>query len=152
MTGTAGTTSYTYDDLSRLVTETNPGNITKAYTYDAANNRKTFVLKQNGVEKQSLSYTYDKLNRLQEIKENGQTVATYGYDDNGNRESLTYNAGGSSTAYQYNLANQLTQITNQKGPAAVSRFTYTYYPDGNRESKTNLSGKKQATATTDWAG
>ncbi len=139
MTDETGTTTYNYDDLNRLITENAPNNITKEYTYDAANNRKTFKLKQNSTEKQNISYTYDTLNRLEQVKENGQTKATYTYDTNGNRQSLTYN-NGNSTTYSYNNANKLTNITNKKGTTILTENDYIYYLDGNQASKTNNNG------------
>ncbi len=139
MTDETGTTTYNYDDLNRLITENAPNNITKEYTYDAANNRLAFKLKQNGTEKQNISYTYDTLNRLEQVKENGSTKATYSYDANGNRQSLPYN-NGNSTTYTYNKANRLTNITNKKGTTILTENDYIYYLDGNQASKTNNNG------------
>ncbi len=139
MTDDTGTTTYSYDDLNRLITENAPNNITKEYTYDAANNRKTYKLKQNSTEKQNISYTYDTLNRLEQVKENGTTKATYTYDTNGNRQSLTYN-NGNSTTYTYNNANRLTNITNKKGTTILTENDYIYYLDGNQASKTENNG------------
>ncbi len=139
MTDETGTTTYSYDDLSRLKTENAPNNITKEYTYDAVSNRLAYTLKQNGTAKQNISYTYDTLNRQKQVKENGTTKATYTYDTNGNRQSLTYD-NSNSTTYTYNDANRLTNITNKKGTTKQTEYNYTYYLDGNQASKTDNNG------------
>ncbi len=139
MTDETGTTTYSYDDLSRLKTENAPNNITKEYTYDAVSNRLTFTLKQNGTVKQNISYTYDTLNRQKQVKENGTTKATYTYDTNGNRQTLTYD-NSNSTTYVYNDANRLTNITNKKGTTKQTEYNYTYYLNGNQASKTDNNG------------
>ena len=131
--------SYIYDNLGRLITETE-GQITKEYTYDAANNRKTLIIKQSGQAKVNTSYTYDNLNRLYQVYENGQLTATYAYDSNGNRQNLTY-SNGDSTDYTYNLANKLKMLSNKKGTTVLSSYTYEYSLDGNQVKKTDNTGK-----------
>ncbi|HEX3029459.1 MAG TPA: hypothetical protein VHT34_09180, partial [Clostridia bacterium] len=123
--GTAST-SYLYDDLGRLTTES-AINITKEYTYDAADNRKSLVIKQNGAIKTNTTYIYDRKNRLEKVSEGGVLKATYTYDDNGNRKSLTYDANGNSTVYDYNLANKLKTLTNKKGTDTISQYTISQY-------------------------
>ena len=78
--GITTSSSYQYDDLGRLKKETE-GTITKEYDYDAADNRKLFVLMQNGVVKANATYTYDKFNRLETVSEGGVLNATYTYDE-----------------------------------------------------------------------
>jgi RHS repeat-associated protein len=127
-------TTYVYDDLGRLITEAESNGITKDYSYDAEDNRKSLVIKQNGAVKENTTYTYDNMNRLYQVLENGQLSATYSYDANGNREGLEY-TNGNSTEYQYNLGNKLIQLTNKKGTSTISQYNYTYYLDGNQASK-----------------
>lgn len=133
--------AYLYDELGRFKSESETGGIVKTYTYDANNNRKTFVLTQNGVTKTNTSYDYDKMNRLWKVYENSVLLATYDYDANGNRNTLTYNTSGNSTSYNYNLANKLTLLTNKQGATTISSYAYTYYLDGNQASKTDLANK-----------
>ena len=140
-TGGGITTTCQYDALGRLIKETETGGIEKIYSYDVANNRKSFVLKQNGVAKTNTSYDYDNMNRLWKVYENGAQTATYAYDANGNRQTLTYNASGNSTDYTYNLANMLVSMTNKKGSSTLSSYSYTYYLDGNQATKTDHTGK-----------
>jgi len=140
-TGGGITTTCRYDALGRLIKETETGGIEKTYTYDAGNNRKSFVLKQNGITKINASYAYDTMNRLWKVYEDGIQTAAYTYDANGNRQSLTYNASGNSTEYAYNLANKLKLISNKQGTNIISSYAYTYYLDGNQASKTDHTGK-----------
>lgn len=127
--------TYTYDDMGRLINEIE-GATEKSYTYDSNNNRKSFVVKQNGVEKENITYEYDNMNRLWHVSENGQLVATYTYDANGNRDTLTY-GNGVNTKYDYNNANQLIHLTNRRSDGTVlSQYDYTYYLDGNQAQKT----------------
>jgi len=132
-------TTYLYDDLGRLLKETE-GSIVKEYTYDAANNRKSFILKKGGNIVSSTTYTYDNMNRLYQVLENNQLKAAYSYDENGNRKTLTY-TNGDSTIYDYNLANSLTILTNKKGSSILSKYDYEYYLNGNQAKKSENTGK-----------
>ena len=131
-------TTYVYDDLGRLITEAESNGITKDYSYDAGNNKKSLAIKQNGAVKENTTYTYDNMNRLYQVLENGQLSATYSYDANGNRERLEY-TNGNSTEYQYNLGNKLIQLANKKCASTISQYNYTYYLDGNQASKNDLT-------------
>ena len=139
MSGGGSDSAYTYDDLGRVLTETDSSGITKEYTYDTANNRLSLAIKQNGVVKTSTTYTYDRMNRLSQVYENGMPIATYTFDANGNRATLTY-PNGDSVEYSYNLANKLLSLINKRGNEVLSWYTYTYYLDGNQESKTDSAG------------
>ncbi|MCL1974688.1 MAG: hypothetical protein FWG61_00835, partial [Firmicutes bacterium] len=55
-------TTYVYDTLARLSTETDvSGSIStvKAYTYDLANNRLSFIATVGGTQIHNTGYTYD---------------------------------------------------------------------------------------------
>ncbi|AEY65641.1 RHS repeat-associated core domain-containing protein [Clostridium sp. BNL1100] len=140
MNGGGTNTEYFYDDLGRLVKEVSSNEIQKEYTYDAANNCKSIVIKQNGLVKTNTTYTYDNMNRLEKVYENGVLTATYEYDANGNRQSLTY-SNGNKTTYMYNADNKLDSITNIKNGTLLSSYIYQYYLDGNQASKTGNKGK-----------
>lgn len=147
--------SYTYDDLGRLIQETE-GNITKEYGYDAAGNRISFVLKQGSNIIIDNSYTYDNMNRL--ITETTVTrdvteITSYYYDYNGNQiyrgteilepvdgastEGLgIYVSGqdadsGIATINEYDGLNRLIRTT-----VGDKTITYAYNGDGLRTEKT----------------
>lgn len=137
------TVEYQYDDLGRniRIDETGGnGNIVKQYTYDLANNRKTFALSVGGSQAQSMFYDYDNQNRLYTVSENSVLKATYTYDINGNRDTLIY-SNGSGVEYDYNDANWVTGITNKTGATVLSTYNYDYYADGNELTKTDDIGK-----------
>lgn len=132
-------TTYLYDDLGRVDTETE-GSIVKKYTYDAANNRKSFVIKNNGMIVMNTTYDYDKMNRLEKVFENNALIATYSYDENGNRQALTY-SNGNNMSYDFNFANQLTALSNKKSTSVLSQYSYEYYLSGNQAKKSDNTGK-----------
>ncbi|NLN66448.1 MAG: RHS repeat-associated core domain-containing protein [Clostridiaceae bacterium] len=139
--------SVEYDALGRVKAKTDAkGNAVSpkystTYTYDAANNPKSFVLKHNGVTKTNTTYDYDNMNRLWKVYENGIQTAAYTYDANGNRQTITYNTSANTTNYTYNLASKLISLTNKKGTTTLSSYAYTYYLDGNQATKTDHTGK-----------
>ena len=126
------TINYTYNDKGFLVSETDTSAGTeKAYDYDSAGNRTSFILKRNGQIEMSQNYTYDKLNRLISVSENGNIIATYSYDNSNNRIQTV--SGGETTNYTYNIANLLTsQTTGDK-----LNEQYTYCLNGNQKTKTS---------------
>ncbi|KAB3527350.1 RHS repeat protein, partial [Alkaliphilus serpentinus] len=126
--------------MGRLIKEITSDGSEKLYIYDAANNRKSLIIKVDGDIYTHTTYSYDKMNRLTQVSENGELVATYTYDTNGNRESINY-SNGNTTEYTYNLANNLKRLTNRLGAEVLSQYTYTYLLDGNQETKTDHNGK-----------
>jgi len=68
------TTTYTYDDIDQMLTESRTG-YSATYTYDANGNRASKTL--GGVTE---TYTNDDADKLTEIKVSGVTVKSFGYD------------------------------------------------------------------------
>jgi RHS repeat-associated protein len=114
MTDSAGTTSWTYDNLDRLTNVSYPNGDTVAYGYDAVGNRTSHTI--NGVPKTN---TFDAANRM-----TASGTDTYTYDANGNQ--LTRTSGGTTTTYSYDALDRLTGIS---GPVTAS---YSYNGDGLR--------------------
>ena len=112
--GTTVNTTYVYDGMGRLKSET-IGEDVISYYYDANGNRT--LMNNDGV---ITSYTYDKNNRL--LTEGD---ITYTYDANGN----TLTAGDKT--YTYNARGQ--QVGYSDGTTTA---TYAYNPSGLRSAKT----------------
>ena len=102
----AGTYTYTYDALDRLVKEQGSYG-TIRYTYDVMGNRLTKL--EDGT---ATSYVYDLCNRLLSETENGSTTE-YIYDALGNLTTKTDNTG--ATTYVYDALNRLTEVVNPDG-------------------------------------
>jgi RHS repeat-associated protein len=125
------TTTYTYDELHRLATETDPLANTTTYGYDNVGNRTTVT----DAEAQVTTYSYDGLYRVATIDYSNSTIATsdvsFDYDALGNRLEMTDGTG--TTTYLYDRANRLTATTN----AANESVGYTYDKLGNRTALTH---------------
>jgi YD repeat-containing protein len=107
------TTTYVYDTLGRLATESESGGsgAVKVYGYDIGNNRTSFTASKSGTTIHNTGYTYDNQSRLKTVSDSGSLKATYNYNANGARESLIY-TNGTREDYTYNLANWLTGVIN----------------------------------------
>ena len=139
VTNENGTITYSYNDQGRLAREDAPGGISQQYQYDTAGNITSCKTLINGVEQKSTTYQYDKADRLASVFDGNTLVATYRYDLNGNRNELCY-SNGLTTDYAYNRANKVTELINKNGNTVLSSYRYTYYLDGNQETKTDLDG------------
>lgn len=114
-----GTTTFTYDNMGRLVAAAYPGGVSFTYKYDHAGNR-TKQIKVTGSGSTSTSYTY---NTADELTKAGGT--TFTYDNNGNMLSRT--AGTKTTTYTYNAARELASVV-----VGGTTVNYTYNGDGFR--------------------
>lgn len=87
-----GNTNYTYDNLNRLETVTEPNGKVTTYTFDAAGNRETQTETQ-GTTTTVTTYTYNEQNRLISTLTQQNSVMTetaaYIYDNNGNQLRVT---------------------------------------------------------------
>ena len=153
-------TSYSYDGLGRLKTESenskSRGLTTKSYNYDYSGNRSSMTV--SGTENYTTEYSYYDDNRLEKERKtytNGNiTTLDYTYDGNGNQRKKMESQSKSKvsgpikigialpeeleTTYEerkYDLFNQLTNVSDGKMNAS-----YTYMPDGLRMSK-NVNGE-----------
>jgi RHS repeat-associated protein len=124
-------TTYGYDAVDRLITDTNQLNKTRTYSYDAVGNR-TQTVDRNG---RSIAYNYDTLNR--------QTAELWLDGSNATIKifSSSYDAVGhllssidpdSTYSYSYDLVDRITSIDNTGtvGVPAV-KFNYSYDAVGN---------------------
>jgi RHS repeat-associated protein len=103
-----GLTSYTYDEVGRLKTVTEPGNKVTTYTYDGAGNRLSEIVAIDGetdttpVELTSKIYQYDDKNQLIKATIDGNEI-TYIYNGEGLRVASIEN--GTITRYLYEYGN-----------------------------------------------
>jgi RHS repeat-associated protein len=137
MTDASGATTYTYDNLDRLIVKVTPQGALN-YTYDAAGNVASMSSSNtNGV---SVAYTYDNLNRLSRVVDNripvDQNTTTYSYDPASNLATATYPNGLQST-FTYDDLNRVTALN-------ATKASYSYTLDGtvgNRKQVTESSGR-----------
>ena len=116
MTDWTGTTTYSYDNIYQLTSQTLPNNQTTTYTYDPAGNRIT----QN-----SLTYSYNNLNQLISKSDN----TNYAYDLNGNL--ITKTTPNGSTTYSWNAFDKLTSVILPDG----KEIKFVYGADGLRRER-----------------
>ena len=124
VTETGATTSFGYDKVGRLVSETRTGvtPFTRSYTYDASGNRIGSV--SNGL---PTTYTYDVNDRLLTAG-----VLSFAYDPKGNVISRT--SAGALTTYGWTPDNRLSNVTTSLGSVG-----FEYDADGTRVAKTSGS-------------
>ncbi len=151
MTGGGVNTTFVYNNLGQLAKETLTDGTVKEYTYDMNGNRKSFKLTKNGTVQYTLTYDYDKLNQLTKVYEDGTVKAEYTYNPDGTLKKSSY--GSQSTDYTYNLAKLLTEVNNANGSTQISKYSYTYYVDGNQKSKTeSVAGTNKGTTNYTYDG
>ena len=109
-----GTTSYTYDKLDRLLTVTEPGSKTTAYTYNTAGNRATETVVAGSVTT-TTTYTYNAkgwLTSVSAVSGSTTTVTTNTYDNNGNLVTKSKSVNGGTavvSSYTYDVWNNMTR-------------------------------------------
>jgi RHS repeat-associated protein len=138
-TGTANTTSYSYDPANRLTqacpaaTSCTGATTSQSYSYDPVGNRLTSASTSGGTTSTTTN-SYDAADELTQAAPQVGSPTAYTYDANGNQ--LT--AGTQTNTYGLNGLQ--TSATTPSGTV-----NYSYDPDGNRLTAT------QGTATTRYA-
>jgi RHS repeat-associated protein len=127
MVESTGTTSYSYDELDRMLSVTAPGPTTVGYRYDLDGNRRKVIYPDNT----AVTYAFDAASRMQSLTDWASRTTSYSYFADGLVQSQT-NFNSTSTSFSYDNARRLTQILNQKGSSTVSQHTYTLDSVGNR--------------------
>lgn len=106
----AGSHTYTYDALDRLVRGGHPvGTATETYLYDAAGNRVSSHLSE--------TYTHDQANRL-----TADAQFDYAYDFDGGRTTRTERGTTKRVRYDYDAEQRLTRIVFEDGTNANYRY------------------------------
>ena len=131
MEDSAGTHSYTYDELYRLLGVSDP---LEVFTYDTVGNRlSSGELEEDPLDPATpiqipLEYTYNENNQLTAITKDGQPFVSFTYDNNGNM--LTKTIEGQTTSYIWDSENRLVGVTTPTETTA-----YAYDPFGRRIEK-----------------
>jgi RHS repeat-associated protein len=122
-----GTSTYTYDQLDRLIeSKDGHGDITK-YEYDLAS-EETKVTYPNG---KVVTQSYDKAGRLEKITDWLEHTTKFAYDPNSNLATITFPTGTSNVdKYTYNEADQLSEVKMTKGTETLASLLYTRDNDG----------------------
>jgi len=133
----ASAIGYVYDNLNRVASTTqtlNPLNpLTLSYDYDDVGNQIQMTYPSGKV----VDYGYDHWDRMNNITVNSVSLADYGYDTLDRRTLKSFNPltpNPLNADYAYDMANQLSSITNTLLPATnISNYVYPAYDGvGNR--------------------
>jgi RHS repeat-associated protein len=129
MTDGLGTTTWTYDQMGRPITVTDPFSASVGYVYDSAGNRLTLTYPDCRV----AHYTYDLASRLTAVSSLCQDSATntYSYDAAGRLITTTL-ANGVVSVYGYDNADRLHTLTHSQFGWTLGAYTYTVDASGNR--------------------
>lgn len=110
-------TRYTYDELNRKISETDPnGNVT-TYEYDAAGR----LTRETNAEGNEITHTYDAQGNALSITDGNDVTTMYEYDAL-NRKVHQYDELGNHWYWQYNKLGQLTKHTDAMG--SETRYEY----------------------------
>ncbi|MCC6351039.1 MAG: hypothetical protein KJZ62_11040 [Fimbriimonadaceae bacterium] len=123
-------TSYGYDDIDQLVSESRNG-YSASYAYDANGNRLTRTV--NSVTE---DYVYDDADKLLEVNVGQQTVKEFTYDSAGRTTAVETSAGTTSLTYDYE--SRVTGITYP----SQSTNSFTYNGLDTRVGMTDSGGSK----------
>ena len=118
------TTQYNYTALGNLTQLVSPDTGTSQYQYDAAGN----LASQTNANSVNVAYEYDALNRISRIDYQDDaldTQLTYDEGQNGKGRLTSITDGSGSTQYQYNAHGQLSQASSTvAGVQFNSAFAY----------------------------
>ncbi|SFU92268.1 YD repeat-containing protein [Butyrivibrio sp. M55] len=166
------TTSYTYDEVGRIIEKLLPNSVKQIYEYLPGGKLKSMISSdkegildeyfysynavgligeidrdRRGFDKVSgrYTYSYDVLGRLKESSFNGIPKSAYEYDAFGNRTSLV--EAETRTTYTYDVLDRLIE-TNELNSSWAIRKNYAYDKRGN-QTKEYIDGRIQKTFTYD---
>ncbi|MEY2498024.1 MAG: hypothetical protein QOD12_1580 [Verrucomicrobiota bacterium] len=148
MASSVSALSYTYDDASQLLSETQQimadgGPKSVLYSYDVDGNRAVVGYPSGS----TASYNYNARNQTTSITSD-EISANYTYDVGGDRlgESL---GNGTAASYVYDDARRLLNIDHQKSGIRFIKLDYAYTSVNNRISKTAAETGVSTTPTTE---
>ena len=106
-----GVRDFTYDEYSRLSTQTDGAGHTTTYTYDSLDRTKT-VSYSDGTP--TVTYTYGGAGRLK-TRVDASGTTTYTYDPLGHLATRVNTNGGGTITYGYDAAGHQTSLTDGRG-------------------------------------
>lgn len=124
------TTTYGYDNIGQLTSESKSSGYSGAYTYDANGNRLTRTV--NSVTE---SYAYDNADKLTGIT-GGSDARTFTYDAAGRTTGIVRSGG--TTAFSYDYESRVTSITKP----GMTTNSFSYNGLDTRTSLTDSTGTK----------
>jgi len=120
-TGSAGSSTYSYDGLGRITAENLVDGTSDSYSYDAASNL-TGLTDAGG----TTTYGYNAGNQLTSVTDPGASSSTaLTYDADGNLTGITY-PSGVSVAYTYNALDQLLETVDTYKTSGGSTTTQSF--------------------------
>ncbi len=134
MTGSSGTTAYSYDALGRLTGVDGPQTSdTISYSYDRVGNRIQMINPDGRI----TNYVYDALNLLKTLTDDQGRATTYTFDAVGNLIQANY-PNNTQAVYTFDSLNRLISLSNKSGTTIISFYSYIYNAAGMR-TRTTLS-------------
>ena len=123
------TTSYTYDALDRVLTETvGSGETAEVITHTYTKTGKVRSLSNATL---TITNTYDPAERLIQVSESDGTVKEYSYDESGNRIAFQLTYDGEIILKQTYLYDDLNRLV-EMGENGTAMVKYSYDAVGNR--------------------
>ena len=136
--GNNNTTTYAYNNIGQVSLITMPGGETIQFTaYDNDGN----LLQRIDGNNVTTNYVYtDSESRLTDIQYPASTSLNihFAYDGFGRRSSMTDSTG--SQSYTYGNLDELLSVTTTYTGLAAKTISYSYYPDGSRQTMTTPAG------------
>lgn len=131
----SNTMSWDYDDINRMVKQTNAAGDISLTSYDGVSN----VISSTAPNGNVTSHTYDVLDRLTQVDDSIGLVATFTYDPVGNRLSEK-DGNGNGVINTYDAIYRVTKVIDALGEMSA----FTYDPVGNLLTTTD----REANVTT----
>jgi len=127
---------YTYDDMNRVATVTNPAGKRVTTSYTALGQRRTMFEPEGG----RFSYVYDDAMRLTYLENPQNQRTSYSYDAE-SRVTVQRLANGARASYSYDNDNRMLRLANITSTnTTLSSFDYSYDSVGNRTREIESSG------------
>lgn len=120
LTDGTGSTSFAYDTLGQLTSQTNGAGATVSYTHDPAG-RVTSITYPNG---KVVQQGYDGGGNLTSVTDWLGNTTSFGYDGDRNPTSAALPGSVTSTS-TYDAADRLTGITDRNADGELAKFSYT---------------------------